>query len=339
MKLPSADFYPGSFALVMATGIISTAAFLLSFLVLARILLFANILFYAALWLMTLRRLIVSFPRLRADLRGHATGAGFFTTVAGTCVLGTQIALVTGDYAVAMVLWILGLFLWLLLTYAFLGAVITSRTKPDFGAAINGGWLVAVVATQSISVLATVLSPGYPASSEALLFLSLCFCLAGGMLYIIIMTLLFYRLVFFALAPGDLSPLSWVSMGAAAITTLSGARLVLSAGEWSFLAGLGSFLTGFTILFWSVATWWIPLLVVLGVWRHLVRGIPFRYQPHYWGMVFPLGMYTACTFVTSRATGLSFLTVIPGVFLWIALAAWLAVFAGMLGEIGRKRTT
>ncbi len=330
------DLYPGSFALVMATGIISSAAYLLSFPLLARILLALNILFFAVLWALTILRLAAFFSRLRADLLAHATGPGFFTTVAGTCVLGTQIELITRTYDLSIALWFLGLALWVLLTYTFFAAAIGSGAKPALASGINGGWLVSVVATQSLSVLATVLSPGFPSQAEGLLFLSLCFCLVGGLLYLILITLLFYRLVFFSLAPAELSPLSWISMGAAAITTLSGARLLASTGEWSFLAGLRGFLEGYTLLFWSTATWWIPLLIVLGVWRHIVRGVPVRYEPHYWGLVFPLGMYTACTFVLSQASGLPFLAAIPHVFLWIALAAWLAAFLGMLAAVGRS---
>ncbi len=320
----------------MATGIISSAAQLLSFFLIARVLLWLNIAFFVALWLLSLARLTAFFPRLRADVLDHAAGAGFFTTVAGTCVLGTQIALVTGNFHAALGLWILGLILWVIITYVFFTAVVTSRTKPALGAGIHGGWLVSIVATQSVSVLAAVLSEGYPASAPGLLFVSVCFSLAGGMLYIIVIVLFFYRLSFFSLAPEQLSPTSWISMGAAAITTLAGARLLMSAGEWSFLAALAPFLKGYTLLFWSTATWWIPLLLVLGVWRHPVRGVTLRYEPQYWSMVFPLGMYTACTFVLSRAVGLSFLEWIPRVSLWVALAAWLAVLLGMLAEIIRS---
>src|SRR3546814_13700339 len=45
-----------------------------------------------------------------------------------------------------------------------------------------------------------------------------------------------------------------------------------------------------------IGTWWIPMLVVLGVWRYLIRAVPFAYDPLYWGGVFPLGMYSVCTY-------------------------------------------
>jgi len=44
-------------------------------------------------------------------------------------------------------------------------------------------------------------------------------------------------------------------------------------------------------------------------------------------------MYTASTFQFAQAVHLDFLLVIPHVFIWIALAAWLATFVGLLRQL------
>jgi tellurite resistance protein TehA-like permease len=97
------------------------------------------------------------------------------------------------------------------------------------------------------------------------------------------------------------------------------------------------FLKGFTLFFWAAGTWWIPLLFILGLWRHVRRHFPLLYDPLYWGMVFPLGMYTVCTFQLSKATGFEPLLLIPRFFIFVALAAWLAVFVGLIHNFVRTQ--
>ena len=59
------------------------------------------------------------------------------------------------------------------------------------------------------------------------------------MLYILFIALILYRWMFFPLTPDTLTPSYWINMGALAITTLAGSRLILAAPHWPFLAEIG----------------------------------------------------------------------------------------------------
>lgn len=325
--------FTGYFSLVMATGALSIAAHLLGYPILSRGLLYVNTAAYSTLWLFTLVRLFRYFPLLKADLTSHTKGPGFFTLIAGTCVFGSQLIVVGGRYSVAFALWPLGIALWLVIMYTFFTAVTVRRDKPSLAEGINGAWLIAAVSTQSISILGTLLASQVTQGRDVILFFTLCMYFLGCMLYLNIIALIFYRFTFLKLRYEALTPPYWINMGAVAITTLSGSTLILNTQHFALLMEITPFLKGFTLFFWITGTWWIPLLFILTIWRHLRHRYPIRYDPQYWGMAFPLAMYTTSTFQLSRALGLPFLTAIPRFMIWVALAAWATGFVLLLHHV------
>src|SRR6185503_3200882 len=108
----AANLFPGYFALVMATGIISIACFLLGMKTISLGLLVINIIAYVVLCSLLLLRLLFFFSRVKADIEDHVRGPGFFTVVAGTCVLGSALLIVANQYRPAMFLWFAGIILW-----------------------------------------------------------------------------------------------------------------------------------------------------------------------------------------------------------------------------------
>ena len=328
---------PAYFGMVMATGIVSIAAHMLALPALARGLFALNIGVYAILWALYVLRAVRYPQRFFADMVDHLRGPGFFTVVAASSVLGSQFVMIAASDRAGVALWLVALVLWIALTYTIFTAFTIKQDKPTLDRGINGAWLLAVVATQSLAVLSALLADHiHQPYKLALNFFALSMWLWGGMLYIWMMSLIFYRYTFFRLAPGDLAPPYWINMGAMAISTLAGSLLIVNAGDAPFLLSLLPFLKGFTVLYWATGTWWIPMLLALGVWRYVYKRFPMKYDPLYWGAVFPLGMYAAATHEMSAAMAFDFLGPLARLFLYAALAAWAATFAGLMLSLVRR---
>jgi tellurite resistance protein TehA-like permease len=329
-----AGMHPAYFALVMATGIVSLACHVVGVPGVARVLFGLNLVFYPLLWVLTVLRGVRHRARLLADVSHHGRAVGFFTTVAATCVLGSQCLVIANARQAAFGLWGFGIALYFILVYTVFTVLTVKTEKPPLAEGLNGGWLVSVVAAQSVATLGAQLAPGSE-HPEGMLCFSLVMWLGGGMLYFWIISLIFYRYTFFALAPSDLAPPYWINMGAAAISTLAGASLTASADHAPLLLQTLPFVRGLTLFWWATATWWIPMLLVLGVWRHVLRRFPVRYDPLYWGAVFPLGMYTVATARLSAAVDAPYLFEVPRWTVWVALAAWATTFCGMMVHVAR----
>lgn len=326
------NFYPGYFALVMATGIVSIGLFLLKWPTLAAVFLGINALFYVALWVTLIAR-IIRYPEIVwDDLHHHARGVTFLTLVAGNNLLGSQLAMILGWQGVARIFWFAGLCFWVLLIYTFFIVNIMKEPKPSLEKSISGAWLFIVVSTESIAVLGALIANISP-DPHYIAFVSLCAYMVGGMFYFVLIGLILYRWLFISMKAETLTPPYWINMGAVAIISFAGSRLVLYAHNHESLSPWADFVQTFTLFFWAFATWWVPLLFIIFCYRHFIARIPLRYDPQYWSLVFPMGMYGVATFVYSEVPGFTFLRPLSGIFVTLAALTWIIVFIGLVIEV------
>ena len=332
-----ARLYPGCFALVMATGIISNALFSQGRRDLSNALFAINLAAYPCLVALTALRVARFRQALWADLINPRLVFSFFTIVAGTDVLGVGIHL-RGYATVALLMWMLALLIWVLLIYFSFG-ILTFLNTAQGANVVHGGWLIAIVGTQSLVVLGTLVAPGAGSYSGAAFVLIHMLWGVGLALYGIFITLFAYRIFFFHVGPDDLTPLLWVVMGAAAISTNAGSMLVLTDSGLPFLLSIRPFIGGVSLSMWAWATWWIPLLVLLGAWKHAVCRVPLTYTPMFWSLVFPLGMYGLASLRLSLAADFPPLRAISQAMVWIALLAWTVTAVGFLASCRRSFVT
>ncbi|MGO3184362.1 MAG: tellurite resistance/C4-dicarboxylate transporter family protein [Aequorivita sp.] len=324
-----AFFPPGYFSLVMATGIVSIAAHFFEYQIFAKTTLYLNVFAFIILSLILIIRSLFYKSEVVYDFYDSKRNMGFLSLPAACCIVGSQFVLIENNDSIGIFFFVIGLVSWVFLIYALFAISIEEAHKPSLKG-VNGSWLLIIVSTQSLSVLSGLLAGNFPQETNTILFFSFILFLCGCMFYIIIITLILYRLILLKVKAEQLQANYWISMGADAISVLAGSMLIQNAEKSSFLPELLSFLKGFTSLFWAIGTWWIPLIIVLGFWRHIFKKIPLKYTFHYWSLVFPLGMYAVCTLIFSQVMELSFLNRISSVFVIIAIIVWTIVFLSML---------
>ena len=329
--------YPGYFALVMATGIVSNAFFYLSHDGLSDVL-FAITLVAFPILLACFAVRVLTWPRaVWRDLVDPRLVFTFFTLVAAFDVVGLQLHLRGQDH-VALGLWLGALTAWVALGY-FSFAVLTFDEGQTGADVVHGGWLIAIVGTESLVLLGAPLAGEFGSLEDTIFVAVYALWGVGIVFYGIFVTLFAYRIFFLPVDASEMNPLFWVVMGAAAIATNAGSTLILTEPDLPFLLAMRPFVNGTTLILWAWATWWIPLLVIFGVWRHLVRRYPLTYAPMYWSLVFPLGMYAVATYRLSLASDFEPIEIFSQVMVWVALGAWLATMGGLVVSLRARMRT
>lgn len=208
--------------------------------------------------------------------------------------------------------------------------------KPDLRHGINGTWFMLTVSAESIVVLAGLLLTR--TADDALAFTAVCLFVLGLVLYLIVMTMVFLRWTFRPVLPAEIDPPIWIATGAVAITALAGANLQAAAEQNERLTRMIPFIEGITMMAWATATFWLPLMATIWVWRYLVKRVPLTYHPSFWSLVFPLGMYSVASEGVFRVLAFERLDWLPTATLVVAVFAWSVTFASMIGRfVGHAR--
>jgi tellurite resistance protein TehA-like permease len=330
------DLPPAYFAFVMATGIISIGAYLLGPSWLSWVLLAAASAGLVVLAAALAVRLARFRSQVAADFQDPERVFGFFTITAGLDVLGVRLAF-AGHPLTTAILAAIAAAVWLLLTYAVPAGILLDRKRDSVLGGVNGSWLLWIVATQSLSICAAILIQAWPSQSALLAPVATALWCVGLVLYLMVVVLILTRWLTVPMTPATLGPPYWILMGATAISVLAGARLLILPAGIPVVRATSGFVSGFGFALWSFGTWWIPLLVIFGLWRYLRRHWPLSYDPALWSVVFPLGMYSVATLTYGKTTHLTFMEPLARFMFWVSVAAWVAVAAAFLTRLARGR--
>ncbi|MBV9095217.1 MAG: hypothetical protein JO132_15290 [Streptosporangiaceae bacterium] len=305
---------PGNFAMVMATGIVSAALRQAGSREPSEALLWLAAAAFGVLTLAAAARAAAFPAEVRGDLMRTDRVFSYFAFPAAASVLGSD----SGQHQAAAALAVATALAWLAVTCAVISTGTAERWPVRHAA---GSWELWVVGTQATAIAAT--TAAVPAGVAVAVWS------AGVVLYALVTAMVVTRLLVAGLGPDDPFAPYWVTMGAASITVLAATQVLPGPRG-------GPVLTDMALIFWSVATGLIPVLIVAGAARRLRRPGKPRFRRELWMISFPCGMYALASMRLGDAAGRPLIHDIGAALAWPAAAVWALVFAGMVTALPRS---
>jgi len=283
----------------------------------------------------------------RADLANPVAGALYATFPAGILVLAVGIAAVgpsvlsaDASNAVVAILAVVGIVLAFAMSVVFAALLFVGHgVEPQ---AANGGWFIPPVVMIIVPMVLVPLVPWVVADDVPLLvFAGYASWGMGMLLFLLVASLLYDRLVFHPLPAAPLAPSLWIGLGPIGVGSLALLGLARAgASLWGDAApAVAAVSTIGAAVLWGFGVWWLAAaLVLLGA--YLRRG-RLPYGLGWWAFTFPLGAFTASTLALARAWHVGLLESIGAILFVVLVAVWLVVTAGTLravrsGQIWRR---
>jgi C4-dicarboxylate transporter/malic acid transport protein len=331
-------FTPSWFSVTMGTGIVSILLENFPFQfnglpTIALVIYIINVVIFCLFTLMTLARYIL-FPSIFQLMLKHSAQSLFIGTIPMglTTITNFTILVISKKFAwgmnLAFGLWIAELVL-TVFSCIFVPYYIIVHHNHQLES-MNGTWLLPIV-----PAVVTAASGGLLANhidvERGLIILIISYVMMGmGLLLALsIIVIYFYRLAVHKLPPKEVIissflPLGPLGQGAYGMIQIGSAAQRILGDK--YIQGLGdtAYAVGFimALLLWGYGLWYL-CVAVFSVGITVKQKIPFNMG--WWGLTFPLGVFTAATLSIGDILDSMFFNVLAAIFTCILVVIWLAV--------------
>jgi len=330
-------FSPAWFAVIMGTGGLANVLYtfgksLPAANALAVFFWLLNSILFVILLFPWLSRWLIYKEQVMADLK-HPLMSNFFITMpAGCIILGSNFLLIGQPYLSQAFLIYLGLTLYIVgaflaFTFAvtgFYNLVSADELGPE---PINFAWLMMPVVNIVIPLLGNLLvkalAPVNTNAAQLINLIDITFYGIGIILFFIMATIVFNRLIMHRLPPAMAAPTFWVLLGPIGVGTVS----LLGLADTSHALGLLNAVDGvkyLSLILWGFGLWAFVFSLSLTIKYLKSGGIPFSLS--WWAFLFPMAAYTLATLMVYDYSKIRLLSGY-GVFLALLLfIMWIVTF-------------
>lgn len=274
-----------------------------------------------------------------ADLRNPVAGALYGTFPGGLLVLAVGIATVGPSLgapdavtATVAVLAVIGIALAFTVSVLFAYLLFAA---PQIGPqTANGAWfippVVNIVAPLALAPLVSKVGPG---DAATLVVAGYAFLGMGLLLFVLVASLIYDRLVFHPLPAAPLAPSLWIGLGPVGVAVLGLLRLAqVGAPLWGSTGAAVSAVSAVgAAMLWGFGLWWLAAAVLL--LAGYLRAGRLPYSVGWWAFTFPLGAYAAATLALARAWQSSFLEGFASALFVLLVVFWVVVTVGTLRAV------
>jgi len=227
-----------------------------------------------------------------------------FSLVGIVSLTGICVSRLFGWHTASYIFWYSAIVLWVGITLSSFTILFLYRKSEDrrIEDILHGGWFFVTIGTQFTALLSIEVAGQLTEYTLLIQCFSFALWSVGAFLYLIFMTLMIWRLVFYPVTQDtELSPY-WMNTGAAAITTIVCVaihqQVQITGGPFVELL---PFLKGFSLFFWSVGLWWLPFLIILAIRKQIKSSWAIQFNVGYWEIALAVCLYAAGT---KQLTGL-----------------------------------